>query len=122
MNSEITKEEQTQRENFANMWITSHSSDIPSSSVPLIKQKLEDLPSNRQVNVQALNFKNPIVALLLSLFFGVLGVDRFYNGQIGLGLGKLLTLGGLGFWTIIDWFLIMNAVKKSNLDKLLLVI
>lgn len=42
---------------------------------------------------------------LLNIFFGVLGVDQLWAGNIGLGLGKLFTLGGLGFWTIADIFL-----------------
>ena len=54
--------------------------------------------------------KSFMVALLLSLFLGVLGVDRFYTGQVGLGVGKLLTAGGCGIWALID--LILYATRK----------
>jgi TM2 domain-containing membrane protein YozV len=61
--------------------------------------------------------KNPTTALVLGLFLGTLGIDRFYNGQPILGVLKLLTFGGLGFWAIIDWFLIMGAVRRRNVGK-----
>ena len=55
-----------------------------------------------------------IVALLMSIFFGWLGVDRFMMGYIGLGLLKLFTLGGLGIWWLIDLILIASKYKFGN--------
>jgi len=53
--------------------------------------------------------KNWIVALLLSIFLGWIGIDRFYMNYIGTGIIKLLTLGGIGIWWIIDLILIVTG-------------
>jgi TM2 domain-containing membrane protein YozV len=50
--------------------------------------------------------KDQGTAFLLSWFLGHFGVDRMYMGQVGLGVAKLLTCGGLGLWTFIDWILL----------------
>lgn len=59
---------------------------------------------------QAAGSKSYLVAILLSVLVGSLGIDRFYLGYVGLGVLKLLTLGGLGIWWLID--LIMIATKS----------
>ncbi|ARQ03909.1 TM2 domain protein [Macrococcoides caseolyticum] len=58
--------------------------------------------------------KKPVVAWLLWLFFGGIGGHRYYLGDIGYAIGMTLTLGGLGFWTLIDAFLINNRIKEKN--------
>ncbi|UAK38129.1 NINE protein [Gordonia bronchialis] len=54
--------------------------------------------------------KEWMTTLLISFFLGGLGIDRFYLGQTGLGVGKLLTCGGCGVWSLID--LILIAMRK----------
>lgn len=56
--------------------------------------------------------KEYIIALLFSIFLGYFGIDRFYMGQVGLGIGKLLTGGGCGVWWLID--IILIATRSSN--------
>ncbi len=51
--------------------------------------------------------KNKWVALLLCVFFGSLGVHRFYEGKIGTGILYLLTLGLFGIGVFIDFFKIL---------------
>jgi TM2 domain-containing membrane protein YozV len=59
--------------------------------------------------------KDWLVALLLSFFVGGLGVDRFYLGYVGLGVLKLVTLGGCGVWWLIDFILIaMNKLPDAE--------
>ncbi|KAF9389224.1 hypothetical protein CPB97_011791 [Podila verticillata] len=47
------------------------------------------------------------IAILLSIFFGYVGIDRFYLGYIVSALIKLITAGGFGIWYIVDIVLIV---------------
>lgn len=49
---------------------------------------------------------NWVLTLVMSVIFGTLGVDRFIMGQVGLGILKLITVGGCGIWWLIDVILI----------------
>jgi TM2 domain-containing membrane protein YozV len=66
----------------------------------------------RQGKSQTGEGKNWLVALLLSIFVGEFGIDRFYLGLIGTGVLKLITFGGIGIWWLIDVILI--ATNKLN--------
>lgn len=65
--------------------------------------------------------KSWLVTLLLSIFLGSLGVDRFYLGYTTLGIVKLITCGGAGVWSIIDIILIamgkMTDAQGNELER-----
>jgi len=65
--------------------------------------------------------KSQGTAYVLAVFLGLLGVDRFYLGYIGLGVAKLLTLGGCGIWALIDAILIgigrMKDAEGNELER-----
>ena len=100
------------------MFIMANGKYFSEEKISFIRTRLLELDDSRWVPISSLQFKSPIVALVLSIFLGNYGIDRFYIGHIGLGVGKLLTCGGIGIWAIIDWFLILGATRNENLKKL----
>ena len=57
--------------------------------------------------------KSKSTALVISIFLGELGIDRFYLGYTGLGIIKLITAGGFGIWWIIDIIKIATGKMKD---------
>lgn len=83
-----------------------------------IRNMLLEADDSKWSLIQTLQFKDPTIVLIISLLGGSLGIDRFFIGDMGLGIGKLITCGGFGIWSIVDWFLIMGATRDKNLQKL----
>ena len=98
------------------MFIVTNGKFFRPEIVPQIREKLLSLDESKWVMLQTIQFKDP--TLLISIFAGHLGIDRFYIDDVGMGVGKLLTCGGLGIWTIVDWFLIMDATRDKNAELL----
>ena len=90
--------------------------DVEISNVAMIKKHLSN-DERMQFDMQySGNRKEPTTALILSIFFGNLGIDRFYIGNVGLGFAKLFTLGGVLIWGLIDLFLIRAATRRRNIE------
>ena len=88
----------------------------------MLLQYMNNLPEHRRLEFQMAyqgRKKERTTALVLSLVFGGLGIDRFYLGQTSLGVLKLLTAGGCGVWAVIDWFMIMGAADAQNMNALM---
>lgn len=104
------------------MFIMTNQKYLPAEKIVFLKQKLLDLDESRFTVVSAVEFKDPTTLLLVSIFLGSLGIDRFMLGDVGLGILKLLTLGLCGILTIIDWFTVQKRTKEKNYNELMLVL
>lgn len=61
--------------------------------------------------------KSFLVTWLLSLLVGYLGVDRFYLGKIGTGILKLVTLGGIGVWWLVDLIIVLTGGTRDRTGR-----
>ena len=64
-----------------------------------------------------ISIKGFVPTILLCFFFGVFGVHRFYVGKVGTGILQLLTLGGFGIWTLVDFIMIVVATFTDKQGK-----
>ena len=100
------------------MFIMTNAKFFESHQINYIREKLISMDDSKWPMISTIQFNDPTISLVVSLLAGTLGIDRFMIGDTGLGIGKLLTCGGLGIWAIIDWFLIMGATREKNMVKL----
>jgi len=100
------------------MFIMTYSKYFEGHQLSQIRDKLMTLDDSKFVMLQAVNLKDPVITLVISIVGGSVGIDRFFLGDTGLGIAKLLTCGGLGVWTIVDWFLIMGRAREVNMQRL----
>jgi TM2 domain-containing membrane protein YozV len=96
------------------MYLMSNAKFFESRQIPMIQEMLLNADDSKMFNIQTVSLQDPTMMLILSILLGHLGVDRFLLGETGLGLAKLLTCGGLGVWTVVDWFLIMGKTREVN--------
>lgn len=99
---------------FVQQYIMANAKFFPEDSINELRARLSRLSQNQFNAIQGIQLKDPMIMLLLSLFLGSWGIDRFLLKEIGLGIIKLLTAGGCGIWTIVDWFLVMNRTREFN--------
>ena len=104
-------------QNIIDMFIAQKGEFFPAESVNEIKEKLSAMDSERLTMVTSIDYKKPMIMLIVSIFLGYLGIDRFLLGQTMYGVIKLITGGGCGIWWLIDLFKISGMTKESNYQK-----
>jgi len=99
-------------------WLSANNKFFPADKIPQIRENLMRVPEHNIGALYALSFKDPTTMLLVSIFVGEFGVDRFMLGDIGLGVLKLLTFGGCLIWWAVDIALVQNKTRQLNYNLL----
>lgn len=102
------------KEDKINLFLISKSNYFPDEKLPEIKNILNNMNDNQFFLLESLDLPNPQMVFFISLFFGILGVDRFLLGNILLGILKLITVGGFGIWYLIDLCIIIGVTRRHN--------
>lgn len=104
---------------FINQLLVTYGNYLPIEHLQTTRSMLERTRHDEAtIQIMFSQLKDPTISLILSILLGWLGIDRFFLGDIGLGIGKLITGGGCGIWWIIDIFFIMDATRQKNAIKL----
>lgn len=104
------------------MFVMTNQKYLPAEKIMFVKQKLMAADEEKFSMISAVDFKDPTTILLVSLFLGTLGIDRFMLGETGMGILKLLTGGVCGILTIIDWFSVSKKAKEINYNNLMMML
>ncbi|MBQ8351295.1 MAG: TM2 domain-containing protein [Clostridia bacterium] len=105
--------------NKVDMFFAAHQKEFPHDKLFLLREKMLAADEGKYQVVSMMSFKDPTVLLVISLFLGSFGIDRFMLGDTGLGVLKLLTCGVCGIMTIIDWFTVSGKAKEKNFQDLM---
>lgn len=97
-----------------------HATKLPPEAISMVRNKLLEVEDATTAQIIFSQLKDPTIALVLSIVVGVYGVDRFYIGDIGMGIGKVLTCGGALIWYLIDIFMIQDATRRKNLETVMM--
>lgn len=104
------------------MYIMANQKFFPPEKIMYLKERLMAVDEQRFSYLSAIELKDPTTLLLISIFLGYLGIDRFMLGDTGMGVLKLLTGGCCGVLTIIDWFGISAKTRELNFSNVMAVL
>ena len=101
------------------MYVMTNKKYFPEEKIMYLKDKLSTMDEEKFNLISTIEFKDPNTLLLISIFLGTLGIDRFMLGDTGMGILKRLTAGLCGILTIVDWFTISKRTKELNFNNVM---
>ncbi|MBQ9239343.1 MAG: TM2 domain-containing protein [Treponema sp.] len=105
--------------NKIDMFFVANGKKLPAEKTVIVREKMAQVDDSRYATLSSIEFKEPTTMLLISIFIGGLGVDRFMMGETGMGILKLLTGGLCGILWLIDVIGISKKVKEYNFNELM---
>lgn len=103
-------------------FIMSNQKYFPAEKIMYLKEKLKTMDESKFSLISTIELKDPTTILLVSIFLGGLGIDRFMIGDTGVGILKLLTGGVCGILALVDWFTISQKTKELNFNNVMALI
>lgn len=103
-------------------YIMTNQKYFPAEKIMYLKEKLKTIDEQKFSLLSTIEMKDPTTILLISIFLGNLGIDRFMLGDTGMGILKLLTGGVCGILTIIDWFTVSKKTKELNFNNVMAIL
>jgi len=82
-----------------------------------VRMALMSMDENFEAAMLRLPMRSPMITQVLSVVFGVPGVDRYYLGDFVKGLLKAFTIGGYGIWWIADMLSAQKRCRAYNCKK-----
>ena len=117
MNSNVLVEKQK-----VDMFLMTNKKYFPEDKIVFLREKLYNTDETKFSMVSSVEFKDPTTILLVSIFLGSMGIDRFMLKETGMGVLKLLTAGCCGILTLIDWFSVQKKAKEKNFAEIMLLL
>jgi len=116
----FVKEGTIMEDNKISQILRQYQGKLTEEKLNIIKSKLKAVPDERFDELMTVKMKNPVAILLVSIFLGIFGIDRFMVNSVGMGVLKLFTFGGFGIIYLYDIFTISKKGKEKNYTTLAL--
>ena len=104
---------------MVDIYLTVNQKKLPSDRIMLLRSKLYALTEKQFFMLSSVQLKDPSTMLIVSIFLGSMGIDRFMLEDTGVGILKLLTGGCCGILTLLDWFNVQKETREWNFKELM---